>query len=94
MEGFESNIKMICLETDAFKALVSEVATQIKEEVFDSTNPWVDEEEARRLLHIDSKTTLHKYRSEGKIEYSKLTAKKIVYSRRSIMEFIENRKGQ
>ena len=89
MADFETNMKIICLESQAFKALVSEVATQIKQEFSSSLDPWISEDEAKNLLRIDSKTTLHKYRSDGKIDYRKVSAKQTIYRRQSILDFIE-----
>lgn len=90
MADFESNLKIICLESQAFKALVSEVATQLKQEFFSDLNPWIDEKEAMQLLRINSKTTLQKYRDEGKIDYRRLSPKQIIYRRESLLVFIEN----
>lgn len=90
MADTDSNLKIICLESEAFKALVSEVANQMKEEFFGSMDPWIDEKEAMQLLRITSKTTFHKYRDEGKIDFRKLSPKQIVYRRESILNFIEN----
>ena len=61
MPDFDTNIKIICLESEAFKALVSEVATQIKKEFLHELDPWIDEKEAMDLLRISSKTTFQKY---------------------------------
>ncbi len=41
------------------------------------------------LLRITSKTTLKKWRQEGKIRYSQPEKKIILYDRFSIMAFIE-----
>ncbi len=94
MSDFETNLKIICLESKAFKALVSEVADQLKGEFFGHLNPWVDEKEAMQLLRIHSKTTFKKYRDEGNISYSIFSDKKILYERKSIMDFIESRKNK
>jgi hypothetical protein len=89
MADFETSMKIICLESQAFKALVSEVTTQIKQEFSCSLDPWISEDEAKNLLRIDSKTTLHKYRTDGKIDYRKVSAKQTIYRRQSILDFIE-----
>ena len=94
MSDFETNMKIICLESQAFKALVSEVAQQLKGEFFDHLNPWVDEKEAMQLLRIHSKTTFKKYREEGNIAYSVFSGKKFLYERQSILDFIESKKNK
>lgn len=90
MPDLDSTMKIICLESQAFKELVSEVASQMKNEFYGAFDPWISEEEAKRLLRIESKTTLHKYRDEGKIDYRKISSKQIVYNRTSILKFIED----
>lgn len=78
---------MICLESEIFKALVKELAIEIRE---DEIDPWIDEKEAMRLLRIASKTTFQKYRDTGKIDFRKVSTKHIMYRRQSILDFIEN----
>lgn len=60
----------------------------------DSSTPpqdeWIDLEEVMRMLKIRSKTTIQKLRDTGKIRYSKLGPKQILYHRPSILAFIEN----
>lgn len=94
MPDFETNMKIICLESKAFKALVSEVADQLKGEFFEHLNPWVDEKEAMQLLRIHSKATSKKYREEGNITYSTISNKKMLYDRQSILDFIVSRKNK
>ncbi len=50
---------------------------------------WISEQEAMQLLGIKSKTSLWKLRSEGKISYSQMGKKIILYKRSSIIEYIE-----
>ena len=50
---------------------------------------WVSEAEAMNMLGIKSKTTLWKLRSAGKISYSQMGKKVILYKRESIQEYIE-----
>ncbi|MCB0651527.1 MAG: helix-turn-helix domain-containing protein [Saprospiraceae bacterium] len=90
MPEFTSNMQIICLESDAFKALLKEVANQIKQEEMFQFDPWVDEKEAMQLLKIASKTTFQKYRDDGKIDFRRISSKHIVYRRQSILDFIEN----
>ena len=85
---------LICLDSGTLKALVKEVVGELKEEHFDSLNPWVNEKEAMHLLRISSKTTLQKYREEGNIEISSPGGKGILYRRKSVLAFIESKKIQ
>lgn len=86
MPELGNNINIICLESDALKALVKKLSIELRDEEF----PWVDEKEAMLLLRINSKTTFQKYRDNGQIEYRKLSSKHIVYRRKSVLNFIEN----
>lgn len=84
---FTTNI--ICFESRAFFALVEEVVERIKDKNPALEEKWIDDEQAMSLLKITSKTTLQKYRDEGRIRYSQPSRKVILYDRESILEFIE-----
>ena len=84
---FSANI--ICLETQAFYALIEEVVERIREKETGGQELWIGESEAMKLLGIKSKTTLQKYRDEGKIRFSQPSRKVILYDRGSILGFIE-----
>ena len=90
MSEFETNMNIICLESKAFKALVREVVDQIKKEEIFQSDPWVNEEEAMKILDVSSKNTLQKYRDEGGIDHRRVSTKKIFYRRQSLYDFIEN----
>lgn len=87
MSDFSTKIPVICLESETFKALVKELALEIRE---DELDPWIDEKEAMRLLRITSKTTFKKYKDTGKLIFRKLSSKHILYQRKSILKFIED----
>jgi len=65
---------------------VKELAKELRDEI----DPFVDEKEAMHLLRITSKTTFQKYKDSGKIDFRIVTGKKILYRRKSILDFIEN----
>lgn len=89
MPEIGNRLDIICLESEAFYALVEEVVGRLLEKHGPALDQWIDDEEAMRLLHISSKTTLQKYRDEGMIRYTQPTKKLILYDRNSIMEFLE-----
>jgi len=90
MATISSQLNIICLETEAFYQLVEEVISRMSKE--DSKeDKWIDDEEAMRLLKVKSKTTLQKFRNEGKIRFSQVAKKLILYDRDSIIEFIESK---
>ena len=79
----------ICLESEAFEKLLATVAEHLREKYGHTQEEWLPEAEAMRLLNVSSKTTMSKWRSEGKLLYSQPAHKILLYSRSSILEFIE-----
>ena len=63
-------MEVICLEDDAFFALIEKVVERIKEKHNSKGNKWISGEEAMKRLNITSKTTLQKFRDEGRIRVS------------------------
>lgn len=90
MPEFGNNLNIICLESEAFYALIDEVVNRLKEKNA-VEEKWIDDEEAMRLLHISSKTTLQKYRDEGAIRFTQPSKKLILYDRESILEFLNQK---
>jgi hypothetical protein len=82
-------MEVICLEDEAFYALVEQVYQRIKEKQPKPEDKWISGEEAMQKLRITSKTTLQKLRDEGKIRFSQPEKKHIVYDLRSIYEYLE-----
>ena len=83
------DLKVICLESEAFYALVDEVFNRIKNENNIDDDIWISKEKAKKALGISSDTTLQKLRDEAKIRFSQPTKKIIVYDKRSILSFLE-----
>jgi len=82
-------MQVICLEEPAFYALVDQVVIYIKTKHELKEDKWISGEEAMRLLHITSKTTLQKFRDEGRIRFFQADRKIILYDRDSINEYLE-----
>jgi len=89
MAEFGSNLNVICLESEAFYALVESVVDRMKDSTNDQHDKWISDKEAMTMLRITSKTTLQKLRDEGAIRYSQPTRKLILYDRDSILEYLE-----
>jgi len=81
-------MEIICLDEPAFYALIEKVVARIKDQQTEKEK-WIDDLTAMNLLNITSKTTLQKYRDEGKIRFSQPQKKVILYDRDSIDKFIE-----
>lgn len=81
-------MQVICLEEEAFYALIEQVVARLKDK-YEEKEKWISDVEAMQLLKIKSKTTLQDLRNKGKIRYSQPQKKMIVYDRESIMEYLE-----
>jgi hypothetical protein len=82
-------MQVICLEEEAFYALVEQVVARLKEKNNQTEDKWISDEDAMRLLNIKSKTTLQKLRDEGKIRFTQPQKKIILYDRESIDTYLE-----
>ncbi len=82
-------MEVICLEDEAFYALVEQVFQRIKEKQPKPEDKWISGEEAMQKLRISSKSTLQKMRDEGKIRFSQPEKKLILYDIQSIYEYLD-----
>lgn len=82
-------MQVICLQEDAFYALVEEVVARLKEKHGEEKGKWISDDQAMQLLNVKSKTTLQKLRDEGKIRFSQPQKKIILYDRDSIEVYLE-----
>ena len=82
-------MEVICLQDEAFYALIEQVVKQIKEKNGIKEDKWISPEEAMQKLRISSKTTLQKMRDEGKIRFSQPEKKIILYDVDSIHQYLE-----
>ncbi len=82
-------MQVICLEDEAFYALVEKVINRVKEKQGIKEDKWISGEEAMKKLRITSKTTLQKLRDEGKIRFSRPEKKLILYDIDSIYSYLE-----
>ncbi|MCF8275573.1 MAG: helix-turn-helix domain-containing protein [Flavobacteriales bacterium] len=83
-------MNVICIQDQAFYALIEEVVDRMKEKSGQVEDRWVKADDAMELLGIKSKTTLQKLRDEGKIRFSQPYKKVILYDRESILQLLEN----
>lgn len=81
-------MEVICLEDRAFFELINEVVERIKENHNVKSDRWISSDEAMQKLRITSKTTLQKWRDEGKIRFSQPEKKVILYDVESIEDFL------
>lgn len=83
-------MEVICLEDQAFFALIDRVIERIKEKSPVKEDKWISGTEAMALLRIKSKTTLQKLRDDGKIRYTQPEKKIVLYDRQSIEDYLED----
>ena len=89
MPDITNKFNVICLEEEAFYALLEEAVLRLQEKKGGAPDRWISDEEAMQLLRIKSKTTLQKLRDSGQIRYSQPSKKHIVYDRLSLLAYLE-----
>lgn len=82
-------MNIICLEEDAFYALIDEVVERMKDKEGKKEDKWISGKEAMQKLRITSKTTLQTLRNNGKIRFTQPEKKIILYDSESIDEYLE-----
>lgn len=82
-------MQVICLEEEAFYALIDRVVDRLKDKYEVKEDKWISAEEAMKKLRITSKTTLQKFRDEGRIRFTQPDKKIILYDTDSINEYLE-----
>lgn len=82
-------MQVICLEENAFYALLDSVLEHIRINEEKVEARWISGEEAMKRLGLKSKTSLQSYRDNGFIRFSKSPGGRvIVYDALSITEFL------
>jgi helix-turn-helix protein len=82
--------RVICIKSDAFYSLLDEVVAHIDLKFnLSKESPWLDSSETMKLLNITSRSTLQKWRDEGKFRYTQTSKKVILFERKSLLEFLE-----
>lgn len=82
-------MNVICLEDEAFYALIDTVVKRIKEQHNIKEDKWISGDEAMDKLRITSKTTLQKLRDTGSIRFTQPEKKIILYDNDSINAYLE-----
>ena len=83
-------LNIICLQSDAFYSLLEEAVARLNGKFGATPQKWIQTEEAMNILGISSKTTLQKFRDEGRIRFSQPEKRIILYDRDSINEFLDS----
>jgi rRNA-processing protein FCF1 len=82
-------MKVILIDEDAFFELFERVLDHVETKLeHQEQNNWLTPSQAMKKLNITSKTTLQRYRDEGKVRYTKIGRKNILYDPKSIDDFL------
>ena len=81
-------MNIICLEDAALYELVEQISLRILAKDA-KQDKWISCSEAMKMLRIKSKTTIQRYRDEGKIRFTQPDKKVILYDLESIQLFLE-----
>ena len=84
------NKNIIMIEEGDLDELANQVSKRLIAEYKAPVERWIDTKEAMEKLRIKSKTTLQRYRDEGRIRFHQKDKKIILYDRFSIDEYLEN----
>lgn len=82
-------MQVICLQEPAFYELIDIVVKRLQVNNNTAHDKWISGDEAMRKLRITSKTTLQKFRDEGKIRFSQPEKRIILYDSDSIDDYLE-----
>ena len=84
----------ISINTDAFYELLDQVLQRITEvHGLEKADRWVSADECMKILNIKSRTSLWELKSQGKIAYSQVSRKIVLYDRFSVLDYInQNRR--
>lgn len=88
-------MKTICLNSDAFYELLDKVVEHITDTYkLEKAERWISADACMELLNIKSRTTLWELKTQGKIAYSQISKKVVLFDRHSVLEFISVNKRE
>jgi len=90
----KGNMQFIMMGTDALDKLIHEVITTVKTKIKTKPEDWIGEDDAKKLLGVSSKSTIQRFRDEDRIIYSTVTKKNIMYSKASILKYMNTKSNK
>ena len=94
---FQNHIEIIIRGSESYHAMVSDISTEILIGLKKALNPdqssnseWLSLEEAKKILHYQSKKKWKALRDNGEIEFSRI-GKPFVYKKESLFKYIDKR---
>jgi hypothetical protein len=82
-------MEVICLESEALKELIKELARNVKVEQKIDQPKWISPARAMELLNI-KKTTLQTLRTSSLIIFTKPSPKIILYEYNSVIKYLDD----
>jgi len=87
----KENMQFVMMDTAVFDEIINQVITTVKMKMKTKPVDWIDEAKAKELLGVSSKSTMQRFRDEDRIIYSTVTKKNIMYSKSSILRYMEGK---
>tara|TARA_R110002096_G_scaffold417446_2_gene621108 strand:+ start:27 stop:299 length:273 start_codon:yes stop_codon:yes gene_type:complete len=87
-------MEVICLEDEAFLKLVDTVVKHIEEKDKINVNPWISQDDAKKLLNMKSKTSIGNLRDQNKIIFTQPGSKTFLYNYDSILKYLEDKSNK
>lgn len=87
----KENMQFVMMDTTAFDEIISQVINTVKAKMKTKPVDWIGEGEAMKLLGVSSKSTMFRFRTNNKIVYSKVTQKNLMYSKASVLRYLESK---
>lgn len=88
------NMQFVMMETTAFEEIINQVINTVKTKMKKQPEDWIGEADAKKLLGVSSKSTMQIFRNEDRIRYAMVTNKNIMYSRKSILKYLETKSNK
>lgn len=85
-------MEIIVFEKEAYWKMQSELFKMFQNALQEAKKPegdWISTEQAKELLGVKSKSKMQDLRDTGAIQFSKHGRRTIVYSKKSVLEFLK-----
>jgi predicted DNA-binding transcriptional regulator AlpA len=87
--------KPICLNSEAFYELLDQVVEHITDTYkLDKAERWISIDECMTLLNVKSRTTIWELKTKGKISFSQISSKIVLFDRHSVLDYIASNKRE
>ncbi|WP_345948872.1 DNA-binding protein [Mucilaginibacter sp. PAMB04274] len=84
-------MQVICFEDEAFYEMLDRLYKRYKADNNINEEKWITGDMAMKRLGISSKTSLQKFRDEGRIRFVPVTPKNFLYDSDSINAYLDSK---